>query len=80
LKYILSLLLLFWTLCFFIIIIEAQRDRMVVDLQLPMQSVTITTNIVSWNPATYINISFLSWRSVLLVEETGENYRAIENH
>ena len=30
--------------------------------------------------ATYINISFLSWRSVLLVEETGENYRAIENH
>ena len=36
---------------FFIIIIEAQRDRMVVDLQLPMQSVTITTNVVSWNPA-----------------------------
>jgi len=26
------------------------RDRMVVDLQLPMQSVTITTKVVSSNP------------------------------
>ena len=34
------------------------------DLQLPMQSVSITTNVVILNPAQ-------TWRSVLLVEETG---------
>ena len=27
------------------------RDRMVVGFKQPMQSVPITTNIVSWNPA-----------------------------
>jgi hypothetical protein len=50
------------------------------DLQLPMQSVPITTNVVSLNPAhgevylmimvfnaTFNNISAISWQSVLLV-------------
>jgi hypothetical protein len=36
------------------------RDRMVVHLQLPVMS-----------NATFQNISVISWRSVLLVEETG---------
>ena len=36
------------------------------DLQLPMQSVSITTNVVILNPDQ-------TWRSILLVEETGEN-------
>ena len=33
--------------------------------------------------ATFNNISFISWRSVLLVEETGvpgENYRPVASH
>jgi hypothetical protein len=33
--------------------------------------------------ATFNNISVISWRSVLLVEETGgpgENYRPVESH
>ena len=30
--------------------------------------------------ATFNNILFLSWRSVLLVEETGENYRPVGSH
>ena len=32
------------------IIKGGRRDRMVVDLQVPMQSVPITTNVVSTNP------------------------------
>jgi hypothetical protein len=60
------------------------------DLQLPVHSVPITTNVVSSNPAQarctsglrvrvmvfnviFNNISAISWRSVLLVKETGEN-------
>jgi hypothetical protein len=30
--------------------------------------------------ATFNNISVISWWSVLLVEETGENHRTVENH
>jgi len=30
--------------------------------------------------ATFINISDISWRSVLLVEETGENHRPVASH
>ena len=30
--------------------------------------------------ATFNNISVIPWRSVLLVEETGENYRAAASH
>ena len=30
--------------------------------------------------ATFNNISVISWRSVLLVEETGENYRPVGSH
>ena len=30
--------------------------------------------------ATFKNISVISWRSVLLVEETGENYRPVVSH
>jgi len=30
--------------------------------------------------ATFNNISVLSWRLVLLVEETGENYRPVASH
>jgi hypothetical protein len=30
--------------------------------------------------ATFNNISVISWRSVLLVEETGENHRAAASH
>jgi hypothetical protein len=30
--------------------------------------------------ATFINISVISWRSVLLVEETGENNITTESH
>ena len=30
--------------------------------------------------ATFNNISVISWRSVLLVEETGENLRAVASH
>jgi hypothetical protein len=62
------------------------------DLQLPVQSVPITTNVLSSNPsqsryfvrevlttfiwvmvlnATFNNILVISWRSDLLVEETG---------
>jgi hypothetical protein len=63
---------------------------------IPMQSVPITTNIVSSNPiqanidflendwfgfmmlnATFNNISAISWRSVLLVEETGLPWKRI---
>jgi hypothetical protein len=66
------------------------------DLQLPMQLVPITTDVVSlvicdkdvgcWLVdlmvfnATFNNISAISWRSVLLVEETGgprENHRPV---
>jgi len=30
--------------------------------------------------ATFNNISAISWRSVLLVEETGENHRPVASH
>jgi len=30
--------------------------------------------------ATFNNISVISWRSVLLVEETGENYQPVASH
>ena len=30
--------------------------------------------------ATFNNISVMSWRSVLLVEETGENHRPVASH
>jgi len=30
--------------------------------------------------ATFNNISVISWRSVLLVKETGENYRPVASH
>jgi len=30
--------------------------------------------------ATFINISVISWRSVLLMEETGENHITAESH
>ena len=30
--------------------------------------------------ATFNNISVISWRPVLLVEETGENHRAVSSH
>ena len=30
--------------------------------------------------ATFNNISVISWRSVLWVEETGENYRPVASH
>jgi hypothetical protein len=30
--------------------------------------------------ATFNNISVISWRSILLVEETGENHRAVASH
>jgi hypothetical protein len=30
--------------------------------------------------ATYNSISAISWQSVLLVEETGENHQPIANH
>jgi hypothetical protein len=30
--------------------------------------------------ATFNNISVISWRSVLLVEETGENHRPVAGH
>jgi len=30
--------------------------------------------------ATFSNISVISWRSVLLEEETGENHRPVESH
>jgi hypothetical protein len=30
--------------------------------------------------ATFNNISFIWWRSVLLVEETGENHRSVASH
>jgi hypothetical protein len=30
--------------------------------------------------ATFNNISVISWRSVLLVEETGENHRPVASH
>ena len=30
--------------------------------------------------ATFNNISVISWRSVLLVEETGENHRSVASH
>jgi hypothetical protein len=30
--------------------------------------------------ATFNNISVISWRSVLLVEETGETHRSAESH
>jgi hypothetical protein len=30
--------------------------------------------------ATFNNISVISWRSVLLVEETGENHQPVANH
>jgi hypothetical protein len=30
--------------------------------------------------ATFHNISIISWRSVLLVEETGENHRPVASH
>jgi len=30
--------------------------------------------------ATFNNISVISWRSVLLVEETGENHRPVISH
>jgi hypothetical protein len=30
--------------------------------------------------AGFNNVSFISWRSVLLVEETGENHRPVANH
>ena len=30
--------------------------------------------------ATFNNISVISWRSVLLMEETGENHRPVANH
>jgi len=30
--------------------------------------------------ATFNNISVISWRSVLLVQETGENYRPVPSH
>ena len=43
-------------------------------------------SILVYNPgvmvfnATFNNISFISWRSVLLVEETGENHRPAASH
>ena len=30
--------------------------------------------------ATFNNISVISWRSVLLMEETGENHRPVASH
>jgi len=30
--------------------------------------------------ATFNNISVISWQSVLLVEETGENHRPVKSH
>jgi hypothetical protein len=30
--------------------------------------------------ATFNNISVISWRSVLLVEETGDNHRPVASH
>ena len=30
--------------------------------------------------ATFSNISVISWRSVLLLEETGENHRPVASH
>ena len=30
--------------------------------------------------ATFNNISVISWRSVLLLEETGENHRPVRSH
>jgi hypothetical protein len=30
--------------------------------------------------ATFNNISVISWQSVLLVEETGENHQPVANH
>jgi hypothetical protein len=73
------------------------------DLQLPVQSVPITTTVVSMNVvsrrekfksslkygwfmmfnATFNTISAISWRSVLLVEETGvpgEKHRPVASH
>ena len=35
---------------FFFGVVRGRRDRMIVGLQLPMQSVLITTNVVSLNP------------------------------
>jgi hypothetical protein len=48
---------------------------LLLDFQLHMQSVPITTNVASSNPIT--------WRSVLLVAETvvpGENHRPAASH
>jgi hypothetical protein len=42
------------------------------DMSFPTPLVTVT--VVVFN-ATFNNISVISWRSVLLVEETGENHR-----
>jgi hypothetical protein len=49
------------------------RDRMVVEFIIPVQSVPITTNVVSSNlfNATFNNIPVISLWSVLLMEETG---------
>jgi hypothetical protein len=58
-------------------------------IQLPQMSVNntgLTTNLMVWFMvfnATFNNISFISWWSVLLVEEPGvlgENHRPIASH
>ena len=36
--------------------------------------------LVGWFNATFSNISVITWRSVLLVEETGENHRPVTSH
>ena len=41
------------------------------------------SDVVGWFMvlnATFNNISVISWRSVLLVEETGENHRPVTSH
>ena len=48
-------------------------------LELPVIKLTTGVSGVMVFNATFNSISVISWRSVLLVEETGENHRPVAN-
>jgi hypothetical protein len=60
-----------------------QEEPKIKTSHLPLSGIIIINDGLVWFmvfEATYNNISVISWRSVLLVEETGENHRPVTSH
>ena len=60
--------------------VSNNRDSMSIINKYLMLLLVIKAGMVVVFNATFNNISFISWRSVLMVEEAGENHRQRESN